>query len=86
MIRVVFTDYDHALVYECFHANSSGKCFRDHVHIEFLSRKPEPFADDLQQPLLKRVTDLCVVPEAVEDVPHEGNAFSAGTNAYFGNP
>ena len=70
-MRVVFTNYDIALLYTCDHETDNGHCFAGQTSVDILSRSRIP-NQDLKFPLLRRTKDLCVDPKLMVDVDHSG--------------
>ncbi len=72
IIRVVFTDYNNALLYECGMLTANGTCESGQASVEAWSRTPEPVSQHLKNAYIKRFAELCIDRENVEDVPHNG--------------
>ena len=68
-IRVIFTNYDVALLYTCDYETEDGRCFAGQTSVDILSRSRNP-DQDLKYPLLRRVKDLCEDPKDMVDVDH----------------
>jgi hypothetical protein len=71
-MRIVFTNYDIALMYTCDHEAGTGHCYAGQTSVDIISRSRNP-NPDLKFPLLRRIKDLCVDPNMMEDVDHSGN-------------
>ena len=72
--RVLWTDYDYALVYECLHTvGEDGSCPSGEMSVEVLSRDrhlPQEVVEERLVPVLEKNT--CVTREDFERVPHDG--------------
>ena len=72
IIRVVYTDYLHMMLYECGLMKSDGSCADGQASVEILNRVAEPLESTLQNALTKRISELCMNITDIEPVPHNG--------------
>ena len=70
-LKVVYTDYRHALLYECSQSDPEGRCLDSEISAEIWTRDGaiEP---RLKFSLLKRLKKICVDPGRMEKVPRDG--------------
>ena len=67
----MYTDYQSALVYECDHVDDEGRCLPTHAQAYFISRT-KSLDMRLRAQLAKRFPDLCLNPNDIKEVAHEG--------------
>ena len=69
--RVLWTDYNYALIYECSHPHEDGSCDSGHVNIAVYGRSHD-LPDSVKQELMELQGMGCVSREDFERIPHEG--------------
>ena len=67
----MWTDYDYALLYECFDPQEDGSCPEDQVVIVVFGRT-ETLPEKVIGRLIPIAADACVTVEDFEIVPHRG--------------
>ena len=69
--RVIATNYNYAIVYECHRPNEDGSCPDTEVNIFALSRTRE-LPDNVVEKMLPYIEGGCVTKEDFERIPQEG--------------
>jgi len=69
--RVIATNYNYAIVYECYRPNEDGSCPSDEVNIFALSRNRE-LPDHVVEKMLPYIENACVTKDDFERIPHDG--------------
>ena len=69
--RVIATNYNYAIVYECHRPNEDGSCPDDSANIFVLGRTRE-LPDDVVEKMLPYIEGACVTKEDFERIPHDG--------------
>ena len=72
IVRVVFADDSHMMLYECGLISNDGSCAGGQASVEILNRVAEPLESGLQYQLTKRLSELCIDVSELEPVPHDG--------------
>ena len=73
-IRVLSTDYEYALIAECYKENEDGTCVEGYGNVEALSRKPEKLPVDVANRMLA-IAGKCFKEEDFADVSFSGIFF-----------
>jgi hypothetical protein len=68
--RVIATNYNYAIVYECFRPRDDGFCDPLFINIVALSRNRE-LPEDVVEKMLPYIEDACVTKDDFERIPHE---------------
>ena len=69
--RVIATNYNYAIVYECHRPNEDGSCPDNAANMFVLSRNRE-LPDDVVEKMLPYIEGACVTKEDFERIPQEG--------------
>ena len=69
--RVIATNYNYAIVYECSRPRGDGGCGDGDVTMAVYSRNRE-LPDDVVEKMLPYIEGACVTKEDFERVPHRG--------------
>jgi lipocalin len=83
-LRVVYTDYRSALVYQCLQLLNDGTCVPGQVVVELMSRRATMPEVKLKAQLIRRVSDLCVENSNMQETKYDADcSFTDDSTCYI---
>ncbi len=74
-VKIVYTDYQHAFVYQCGHMTSSGTCTPGQLDVDILSRRQGDLTSELINIISLVAPIVCLSKNHFEKTFHDGNIF-----------
>jgi len=71
-IRVVTTNYNYAIIYECHVINKDGTCSSDAIFVDVLSRTLDDLPDIIRHQYYVLTKELCLTDTEMTDIQHDG--------------
>ena len=67
-MKILYTDYNYAVVYVCDEVSKDGSCDQDQVEVEVMSRNKDTVPDDVKDTLLAVIEGVCLSKDDFEEI------------------
>ena len=74
-LKIIYTDYQHALVYECHNVLQNGQCVEGHDSLDLYSRS-RAISPDMRTQLFKQALNLCLDAKKLTAISHDSKCLN----------